>query len=346
MTQNRHPSPRRVVDQVVVDQVVVDPAAVHLSGLRKTYGSTVAVDHVELVIAPGEIVALLGPNGAGKSTTIDLLLGLAAPEAGSVSIFGLAPTAACAAGRVGAMLQSGGLPPEMSVRDLVELMRALYPRSRPLADVLDRGRVTDLADRRADSLSGGETQRVRFALALVPDPDLLVLDEPTAAMDVESRQSFWSAMRDWADGGRTVLFATHYLEEADAFADRIVVMRHGQVVADAAPAEIRALSGGRVVRGLVDPAAVPTRAELEAMPGVTRAVVAGPALTLHCADSDAALRALLADQPTLHDIEVSAPGLDEAFLALTADPADHPSPNPIPRAIPNRIPDHPQEMSR
>ena len=233
------------------------PPAVDLVGLRKSYGSTRAVDQIDLHIDHGEIVALLGPNGAGKSTTVDLLLGLARPDAGQATLFGLTPGQACAAGRVGAMLQSGGLPPEMSVRELVELMRALYPRACSLDDVLARGGVTELADRRTTALSGGEAQRVRFALALVPDPDLLVLDEPTAAMDVESRQAFWSAMRAWAGGGRTVLFATHYLEEADSFADRAVLLRHGRVVADAAPAEIRSMAGGRTIRARLDPAPVP-----------------------------------------------------------------------------------------
>jgi len=298
--------------------------ALELIGVAKRYGTTVAVDQLDLVVAPGEIVALLGPNGAGKSTTIDLLLGLGRPDAGTSRLFGLDPSQACAEGLVGAMLQSGKLPPETTVRELVDLLRALYPkgRARDIGDVLARARVTELADKRTTDLSGGEAQRVRFALALVPDPDLLVLDEPTAAMDVESRQAFWAAMRDWADEGRTVLFATHYLEEADGFADRIVLLRHGRVVADAAPAQIRALAGGRTIRALrpvPDHDGTPTAAQLAALPGVVQVETAGDRLTLRCNDSDAALRALLAAWPTLHDIEVSSARLDEAFVALTTD---------------------------
>ncbi len=259
-----------------VRQPVDSHAAVHLVGLRKSYGSTLAVDQIDLDIEPGEIVALLGPNGAGKSTTVDLLLGLARPDAGQARLFGLRPSQACAAGHVGAMLQSGGLPPEISVGELIDLMRSLYPRACGCHEVLARGGVSELADRRTTALSGGEAQRVRFALALVPDPELLVLDEPTAAMDVESRQAFWSAMRAWAGGGRTVLFATHYLEEADSFADRAVLLRHGRVVADAPPAEIRAMAGGRTIRARLDTGPTPTVEELAAVAGVTHAERGGP----------------------------------------------------------------------
>ncbi len=313
--------------------------AIELAGLTKRYRDTLAVDQLDLAIAPGEIVALLGPNGAGKSTTVDLLLGLARPDQGSAQLFGLEPSQACAQGLVGAMLQSGKLPPETTVRELVDLLRALYPkgRARSAADVLARARVAELATKRTTDLSGGEAQRVRFALALVPDPDLLVLDEPTAAMDVESRQSFWAAMREWADEGRTVLFATHYLEEADGFADRIVLLRHGRVVADAAPAQIRPRAGGRTLRALrpsVDPTTdgtdatdaptggSPSAAELGALPGVVQVDDSIEGFTLHCSDSDAALRALLAGWPAVHDLEVSAARLDDAFVALTTDQPD------------------------
>jgi len=300
--------------------------AVDLTALRKTYGATVAVDHVDLAVAPGEIVALLGPNGAGKSTTVDLLLGLDRPDTGSARIFGLPPATACAKGRVGAMLQSGGLPGETTVSELVHLMRALYPRALPGGEVLARARIADLAGRRTNELSGGETQRVRFALALVPDPDLLVLDEPTAAMDVETRKTFWESMRRWADGGRTALFATHYLEEADAVADRVVVLCRGRVVADGTTAEVKALAGGRTIRCTLPETAAAdpdTATALGSLPGV-RGVsiqdqsVHGRAVSLACTDSDLALRALLAGWPGTRDIEVRGAALDDAFLALTA----------------------------
>ncbi len=300
--------------------------AVDLIALRKTYGATVAVDRVDLAVAPGEIVALLGPNGAGKSTTVDLLLGLDRPDTGSARIFGLPPATACAKGRVGAMLQSGGLPGETTVGELVHLMRALYPRALPADEVLARARIADLASRRTNELSGGETQRVRFALALVPDPDLLVLDEPTAAMDVETRKTFWESMRRWADGGRTALFATHYLEEADAVADRVVVLCRGRVVADGTTAEVKALAGGRTIRCTLPETAVTdpdTATALGSLPGVRGVSVEdrsvhGQAVSLACTDSDVALRALLAGWPGTRDIEVRGAALDDAFLALTA----------------------------
>jgi len=287
---------------------------VRLTGLRKSFGRTCAVDGVDLDIAPGEVVALLGPNGAGKSTTIDLLLGLIPADAGSVRLWGLSPHRACAAGYVGAMLQGGGLLGGLTVRELVELIRGLSPHPLPSAEVLEMARVTELAGSRADRLSGGQVQRVRFALSLAGDPQLLVLDEPTVAMDVATRRAFWAAMHDWTDRGRTVLFATHYLEEADAYADRAVLLAHGRVVADGRTTEVKAAVGGRVVRATVARASVE---QLGRLPGVTSAEAHGEAVTLRCADSDAALRALLGGYSEARDIEVTGVGLEEAFLALT-----------------------------
>jgi ABC-2 type transport system ATP-binding protein len=297
--------------------------AVRLAGLRKTFDGTVAVDGLDLHIAPGEVVALLGPNGAGKSTTIDMLLGLLPPERGTVSIFGEQPAAACGGGRVGAMLQSGGLLPDLTVREEIDLVRALYPRPARTAAVLERAGIGALAGRRTDRLSGGERQRVRFALALVPDPDLLVLDEPTVAMDVAARRAFWSALRAWAAAGRTVLFATHYLTEADDVADRVVLLRSGRVVADGPPARIKALASGRTIRATVPgvgAAGVAGLPALRALPGVAEASVQGETVVLRCPDSDTTLRALLAGWPAARDVEVDAAGLEEAFLSLTAEP--------------------------
>ncbi len=301
---------------------------VRLAGLTKTYGPTRAVEHLDLDIAPGEVVALLGPNGAGKSTTIDMLLGLTRPDSGTVSLFGGTPRQACAAGRVGAMLQSGGLPPELTVRALLDLLRGLYPAPLPTDDALRRARIGDLADRRTDRLSGGQRQRVRFACAVLPDPDLLVLDEPTAAMDVESRIAFWAAMREWAGTGRTVLFATHYLEEADDFADRVVVLRGGRVVADGSGAQVKALAGGRIVS-----CTLPDARGVEILAGVSSVERRGDRISLQCKDSDAALRALLAAFPAAHDVEVSGAGLEQAFLALTgSDPEAAPITSTEPEA--------------
>jgi ABC-2 type transport system ATP-binding protein len=298
--------------------------SVRLAGLTKTYGDVRAVDELSLEIAPGEVVALLGPNGAGKSTTVDVLLGLTTPDRGTATLFGGSPREACAAGRVGAMLQSGGLLQDVTVRQLLELLRGLYPAPLTTAEALERAGVADLADRRASLLSGGQQQRVRFACALLPDPDLLVLDEPTAAMDVQTRLAFWASMRAWVAGGRTLLFATHYLQEADDIADRVVLVRAGRVVADGTAAHVKALVGGRTLAvtlphllGSADPTG------LADLPGVTSVGVVGTRATLRCADSDAALRALLAAHPDARDVEISAGGLEEAFLALTAD-APHP----------------------
>jgi len=290
-------------------------AGIELENLSKSYGPVQAVRGVDVSIAAGEIVALLGPNGAGKSTTIDMLLGLTRPDRGSVSVFGLEPAAAIDRGLVGAMLQSGALIRDLTVRELVTMMAALYPSPFTVDEVLTLAGCTPIADRRTQKLSGGQTQRVRFAVAAVSNPELLVLDEPTAAMDVEARHGFWVSMRAFAARGKTVLFATHYLEEADAYADRIVLMAAGRIVADGPATEIKARVGGRIIRATL-PGVAP--AELLALPGVTGAESRGEAVVLTCADSDAALRALLSAYPAARDLEVKGAGLEQAFLELTA----------------------------
>src|SRR5881394_2248118 len=218
---------------------------IELKGLQKTFrsprGPVHAVRSIDVTIARGQTVALLGPNGAGKSTTIDMLLGLLPPDSGSASVFGQTPRNAVAAGAVGAMLQTGAVIRDVTVRELIAMMAALYPRPLDVDEVIDLVGIRDIAERRTEKLSGGQTQRVRFAIALVCDPDLLVLDEPTVAMDVEGRRAFWTTMREFASRGKTVLFATHYLEEADDYADRAVLMARGRVVADGPTTEIKAL---------------------------------------------------------------------------------------------------------
>ncbi|HEY0500009.1 MAG TPA: ABC transporter ATP-binding protein [Kutzneria sp.] len=293
-------------------------AAVSLRGLVKHFGDVHAVDGVDVTIAPGEVVALLGPNGAGKSTTIDMLLGLAEPTRGAVSVFGRAPRAAVAAGLVGAMLQSGGLLDDATVAETVALFRAMYPKPLPLKDVLVRAGLAELAGRKVGALSGGEKQRVRFAVALVSDPDLLVLDEPTVAMDVEARREFWTAMRSYTNTGRTVVFATHYLAEAEDYADRVVLLRAGRVVADGSVSQVRSLAAGRVITAKIVDA---DEAALAALPGVTSVLVRGEAAELVCADSDAALRELLTRHPHARDIEVRGAGLEAAFVTLTRQEA-------------------------
>ncbi|MCU4185317.1 ABC transporter ATP-binding protein [Acidiferrimicrobium sp. IK] len=292
------------------------PPAVELSGLRKAFGATLAVDGLDLVVPAGQVLALLGPNGAGKSTTVDMLLGLAPPDAGTVEVWGRPPGQACRAGLVGALLQTGGLLGSVTVTELVDTMRALSPHPLPLEQVVDTARIGDIAGQRADRLSGGQTQRVRFALAIAGDPELLVLDEPTVAMDVSTRRGFWAAMREWTGRGRTVLFATHYLEEADAYADRVVLMARGRVVADGTAAAIKARVGGRTISAGVPGA---TTGALGRLKGVTQVEAHGERFLLRCADSDGALRELLGAFPGTHDIEVTSGGLEEAFVALTED---------------------------
>jgi ABC-2 type transport system ATP-binding protein len=290
-----------------------------LSRVSKSYGKVRAVRSVDLVIAPGETVALLGPNGAGKTTTIDMLLGLTRPDSGSVTLFGMSPAQAVAAGVVGGMLQTGSLIEQLSVRELVTMVASLYPHPLGVEEVLQLTGVAELADRQSTRLSGGQAQRVRFAIALVADPDLLLLDEPTSAMDVEARREFWTSMRAVAASGKTVIFATHYLGEADAFADRIVVLAGGEIVADGPATEIKAKVGGRTVRATLPGSDV---AQLAELPGVTSADRHGDAVILTCGDSDAALRALLGRFSGARDIEVQGSGLEEAFLALTAGEDD------------------------
>ncbi len=297
-------------------------ADLRLEGLTKTFkgphGPVHAVRGIDVTIPRGQTVALLGPNGAGKSTTIDMLLGLLEPDRGDVSIFGRPPSEAIAAGAVGAMLQTGELIRDLSVRELVAMMAALYPAPLEVCDALDLCGITEIADQRTQKLSGGQTQRVRSALALVSDPRLLVLDEPTVAMDVEGRRDFWTSMRGFAARGKTIVFATHYLEEADAYADRAVLMARGAVVADGPTTEIKALVGGRVIRATLPD--VPLEA-LETLDGVKHAERRGKAVVLGCTDSDAAIRALLAGFPGASDLEITGAGLEQAFLALTGDDA-------------------------
>ncbi len=284
--------------------------------LTKSFGAVHAVRGLDLTLERGSTVALLGPNGAGKTTTIDMFIGLTKPDGGTVSLFGRSPAEAVKAGMIGAMTQTGQLIDYLTVRELVTMVAAIYPAPLVVDEALRISGAAEFAERQTRKLSGGETQRVRFAIALVSDAELLVLDEPTVALDVEGRRDFWSAMRAFAARGKTVVFATHYLEEADAYADRIVLMSRGRIVADGAPTEIKATVGGRILRATLPDVDLST---LHAMPGVTAVDRKGDAITLNCSDSDATLRALLRTYPAIRDIEVRGAGLEEAFLELTVD---------------------------
>jgi ABC-2 type transport system ATP-binding protein len=290
--------------------------AITFTQVGKSYGSVRAVDTLDLTIGAGQAVALLGPNGAGKSTSISMLLGLALPDSGNVTVFGSAPAEAVAKGQVGAMLQDGALPAGLTVREIVDFVRQLYPEPLSLEEALRIADLTDLAKRRADRLSGGQSQRVRFALAIAGAPQLLVLDEPTAAMDVESRRAFWVSMRAYAATGRTILFATHYLEEADENADRIIVIAEGRIVADGTPAEIKSVAGGSTVKFTLGSQSA---AGLDLLPGVTGVEIHGATAVLQTRDADATTQALYGSGLTVRDLEVKGAALEDAFLSLTTD---------------------------
>jgi ABC-2 type transport system ATP-binding protein len=278
--------------------------AVSLSEVTKTFGDVQAVRGIDLELQQGEVVAFLGPNGAGKTTTIDMVLGLSQPTSGEVSVLGLDPRQAIARGLVSAVMQTGGLIKDLTVRETVEYTASLFADTKPVDEVLENAGITGIADRKVGKCSGGEQQRLRFAMALLPDPALLLLDEPTTGMDVEGRRTFWSAIRRDAQQGRTVLFATHYLEEADQYADRIVLISKGRIVADGTGSEIRALATGRSVRATLG--------------GVDAVEVRGETVLVHAKDSDAVARYLLTETDA-RDVEITSKGLEDAFLSLTTE---------------------------
>jgi ABC-2 type transport system ATP-binding protein len=309
---------------VGVTAVSAPTGSVELVGVTKTFrtpqGVVQAVRGVDIAIPAGQTVALLGPNGAGKSTTIDMMLGLLEPDDGEVSLLGGgSPADAIAAGKVGVMLQTGSLIRDLSVRELITMMGSLFPQPLGVEEVLELTGTAGLADRRTQKLSGGETQRVRFALALVGNPELLVLDEPTVALDVEGRRAFWGTMRAFAGRGATVIFATHYIEEADSYADRAVLMAHGRVVADGPTTEIKAMVGARNIRATLPDADLEA---LQRLPGVLSAERRGESVVLSCSDSDAAIRALLGAFPDARDIEITGAALEQAFVQLTTGDDD------------------------
>jgi ABC-2 type transport system ATP-binding protein len=281
--------------------------------VTKSFGDVEAVRGIDLELQPGEIVAFLGPNGAGKTTTIDIVLGLSRPTTGEVSVLGLEPRQAIARGLVSAVMQTGGLIKDLTVRETVEYTASLFADTRPVDEVIANAGITGLADRKVAKCSGGEQQRLRFAMALLSDPALLLLDEPTTGMDVEGRRTFWSAIRRDAAQGRTVLFATHYLEEADQYADRIVLISRGRIVADGTGSELRALAAGRSVRATL-PGADTDR--LAAIGGVEGVEVRGETVLVHAKDSDAVARYLLTETDA-RDLEITSKGLEDAFLSLT-----------------------------
>jgi ABC-2 type transport system ATP-binding protein len=293
----------------------VTTTVVELEGARKRYGAVEALRGIDLRIGPGEVVAMLGPNGAGKTTSISLMLGLRRPTEGRVRLFGLDPSDRRARSRTGVMLQESGVPGTLSVRELVDLFRAYYPRPLPTTRAIELAGLEDKADARVAQLSGGQRQRLYFALAVCGDPDVLFLDEPTVGMDVEARQRFLASTRDLASAERTIVLTTHYLEEADALARRVVVIDHGVVIADAPPAELKARMPSKRMRFRVSGA--PDGATFAGLP-VTALARDGDRVQILSAEPETVLRELFRRGVALCDLEVVGADLEEAFLALTA----------------------------
>jgi ABC-2 type transport system ATP-binding protein len=300
-------------------------------GVSKRYGAVQALDSLNLSLHPGELTALLGPNGAGKTTAISLLLGLARPDSGRVRVWGGSPRDGAARARIGSMPQESALPAALSVRETVTLFARLYPAPLPVAQVLAQADLEGLAGRRAGSLSGGQARRLAFALALVGDPELLLLDEPTTGMDAASRLAFWAAVEDLKGAGRSILLTTHYLEEAERAADRVVIMAGGRLLADGSPDLLRARSGGAHVRfvsglGLDELQALPGAEEVQWQPG-------GQA-QLRCGQPEALLHELYRRGVPFGALEVRQASLEDAYLQLTTSAPDHPTPRSTPRSRP------------
>ena len=300
---------------------------VSFENVSKHYGQLKAVDGLSLDLRAGETVALLGPNGAGKSTSLDMLLALRKPTSGKIRMFGEDPYHAVKSGNVGAMLQSGGLMPEVTVRELVTLVAGLHPRPIPVNTTLRRAGIADIADQRVDRLSGGQTQRVRFSLAIAGESDLIVLDEPTTAMDVETRQRFWAQMKEEVAEGKTLLFATHYLEEADQAADRILVINRGRLLADGTPEDIKKSAGAKRMSFRLDGV---DEAFLLGLPGIVSVETRHGLVHIQTTDSDGTLYAVLDAGYRPSEIEVGSLGLEQAFLAITAEDDQANGSQPVP----------------
>ncbi len=295
-----------------------------LTNLTKRFGrgaaQITALDNLSLALHPGEIVALLGPNGAGKSTAVRLLLGLSSPTSGQARIFGADPRAAHTRARIGAMLQVASVPKTLRVREHIDLFRSYYPNPLPVAEIVRIAQLEGIEDRLFQALSGGQRQRLLFALAICGDPQIVFLDEPTVGLDIEARRGLWEQIRSLAARGKTVLMTTHYLEEADALAHRIIVVNRGQVVSQGTPAEIKSRTASRSIRCCTSLSS----ARIQSIPGVLTvaqshaSAQSGLDTTITAAHPESVLRHLFAADPTLSNLEVTAPGLEEAFLALTS----------------------------
>ena len=285
---------------------------VEVDRASKRFGATLALDRVDLRMSRGEVVALLGPNGAGKTTLVSLVLGLRKPSEGTARTFGMDPRDRHARSRTGVMLQGSGLPNFLRVGEVIDLFRSYYPHPIERAKALEIAGLADKARAMLVTLSGGQLQRLYFALAICGDPEALFLDEPTVGLDVESRRSFWAHLREFVAGGRTLLLTTHYLEEADAIADRIVVINAGRIVADASPAALK--SGVRNKRVSFE---TDGPLDVQGLP-VARVIAGGPRVEVLTDEPEALLRALFARGSAIRNLEVAGASLEEAVVSLTA----------------------------
>jgi ABC-2 type transport system ATP-binding protein len=294
-------------------QTATAMAAAELVGVTHRYGTHTALRGISLSLRKGEVVALLGPNGAGKTTAVKLLLGLLLPTEGTVKVFGNSPSERATRQRVGAMLQVARVPETLAVREYIDLFSSYYPSPLPMAEVIEAAGLAGIEKKQFGELSGGQKQRMLFALALCGNPDLVFLDEPTLGMDIETRHNLWRQVRALADVGKTVLLTTHYLEEADTLADRVLVIAEGSIVAEGTPLEIKSRVAGRTLK------CVTTLSDefLRTMPDVLRVERNGTAVTMTVGNAEDVLRTLLSMDNALHSLEVSSPTLEDAFLALT-----------------------------
>jgi ABC-2 type transport system ATP-binding protein len=297
------------------DLAKADLIVASLEGVNKNYGEIKALRNVEFRVRAGEVVALLGPNGAGKTTAVKLLLGLLQPNSGRARVFGGDPTNPENRMRTGAMLQVGRVPETLRVREHIDLFSSYYPNPMQPAEVLAAVGLEKLGDRKFGDLSGGQRQRVLFGLAICGDPDLLFLDEPTVGLDVEARRMLWDEIRRMVTRGKTVLLTTHYLQEADALADRIAVINQGEIIAQGTPAEIKAKTAGKRIRCITSL----NLNFLRQIPGVTEAKEDREAVEIHAIEAEPVVRELLARDSRLSGLEITSAGLEEAFLALTQD---------------------------
>ncbi len=295
--------------------VMNETLAAQLVGATKRFGKVVALDDVTLNVRSGEVLAVLGPNGAGKTTAVKLMLGLLRPDEGSARLFGHDPDDVSAKVRIGVMLQISGVPPTLTVREHIESFSVYYPTPLPIEEAIRIAGLREVANRPYGKLSGGQQQRLHFALAMVGDPDLLFLDEPTTGLDVESRRAFWGQVRTFLQNGRSVVLTTHHMEEADALADRIVLLDHGKLIAEGTPAQIKERAAGKIVRAIT----ALSHAQLAELPGVTHVENVGASAQLLTSSAEETVRALLAADDSATGIEVTGASLEEAFLAFTSN---------------------------